>query len=925
MSDEVERRRVKALVEARLFGVHREPLRVGRFELRGRLGAGAMGIVYRAWDPKLDREVALKLVSPWMLSSPERARERLHAEARAMARLSHPNVAAVHEAGEADSLVYFAMERIEGRTLRAWLEEARPSEQRLLEVLLAAGEGLAAAHDAGLVHGDFKPENVIVSSNGVPKVVDFGLASAIQEARAEEGAGLRRGTPEYMAPEQWRGEGVDPRTDQYAFALVVAEALGGEHPLPVEDLAALERAAEAGVPDLDGLSRSARRALERALSRDPEERYPSMAELLEALRPRRRRLGAVALAAAVVLPSTLLVSLSLSSPADRCSLGERRVGEVYDARAQARIDAAFGAVDQRYAGVALERTRERLDAYARRWSASYRQTCEDVQSPELLDRRMACLGARRRALEGVVDVLADADAVVVARANDVVDGLPDPARCRELASAGDAPDPAKRERVASLDARLSRAQALLDAGQSDRARGLAQELLRSARALEHPPSIARAALLLGRVEHARARYPRARDAFFEALAAVQSYVDRELSTRIAVLLALSLSEGESRYEEALRWSELAARASPAPAQDALEAERMWTEAVVLRGLGRNEDALDAALAAYGHAARAFDAGDPRLAAAEARLGYTYLVLNRDEACEWIRRAYERRLALLGDDHPDVAESHDRMARCEMNAGRYAQAREHYERALAILGAVYPSEHRLVARTHLNFAWLLMTQRRYDEAAEHYTSAERGYRAAGNLHHAATCLLNLGHIELRRHRAERGLALLERARAELASHLVQGHPDRVLAEVLRGHALRELGRLDEALAIFERWAETPSARFDALAGIGLAQLERGRPAEAVPALEAALAPSAAPDAHSRAAIELHLARALAASGGDVERARSLAQGARAHYAALGPEGAPMLAEIDAWLARPSLESRASARFGADGLGVFGPRW
>ena len=193
----------------------------GRFVVIGVLGSGGMGVVLSAYDPKLDRNVALKLLRPevWSAASGG-ARERLQREAQAMARLSHPNVVTVYEAGQVGDREFLAMELVDGETLRAW-QRAEPRAWRdALAIYIAAGRGLAAAHAAGLVHRDFKPDNVLIGRDGRPRVGDFGLVSVGAEPRTV------RGTPAYMAPEQWSAaEDIDARADQFSFCVALWEAI----------------------------------------------------------------------------------------------------------------------------------------------------------------------------------------------------------------------------------------------------------------------------------------------------------------------------------------------------------------------------------------------------------------------------------------------------------------------------------------------------------------------------------------------------------------------------------------------------------------------------------------------------------------------------------------------------------------------------
>ena len=278
---------------------------VDRYVIRGAIGAGAMGVVYAARDPALERDLAIKVVKVRGGEDPGAARARLLREARALARLSHPNVVAVYDTGTHGDELFIALELFDGPNLRDWLRAAPRSRAEIVDTLLAAGRGLAAAHAAGIVHRDVKPENIVIGRGGRVAVTDFGIAMSSDRHVADNVAEVEvfAGTPAYMSPEQLWARPSGPACDQFSFAVMAHEALFGVHPFPGRTLDERRRAVRHGPPRVRG---SIARALRRALQVDPAARYPSLDALLTAfigaarVGPRRwsRALVAAALAAA---------------------------------------------------------------------------------------------------------------------------------------------------------------------------------------------------------------------------------------------------------------------------------------------------------------------------------------------------------------------------------------------------------------------------------------------------------------------------------------------------------------------------------------------------------------------------------------------------------------------------------------------------
>ncbi len=336
--DPVGAQRVLAKLQARLLGEAPQHVPVSRYQVLGQIGAGGLGVVYAAYDCELDRRVALKFLHA--ATGDDRAHLRLVREAQAMARLSHPNVVTVYDVGESEGRVFIAMELVDGVPLSTWLKARRRGWSEVRDVMVQAARGLVAAHESGLVHRDFKPQNVLVGADGRIRVLDFGLARRADlvgdaatphaAAAAIAGAGLAEpltaagtimGTPAYMAPEQMEGGDVGAAADQFSFCVALFEALHRVRPFGGADLFLARRAIVEGrihpVPASD-VPAWLDRAVRRGLAPEPSQRYASMREVIAAItleRRTRRRYGlAIALAVSLLVGGGVAASLVLDAP-----------------------------------------------------------------------------------------------------------------------------------------------------------------------------------------------------------------------------------------------------------------------------------------------------------------------------------------------------------------------------------------------------------------------------------------------------------------------------------------------------------------------------------------------------------------------------------------------------------------------------------
>ncbi len=811
---------------------------VGRYVVLRELGRGGMGVVYSAYDPELDRRVAIKLLHGDDRSDrTHQHNRRLVREAQTLARLNHPNVITVHDVGTWSHCVFIAMEYVEGGTLRQWLDRGRHPWPEVVARLAAAGRGLQAAHDVGLVHRDFKPENVLLGTGPEPRVLvaDFGLARAVGEVVADpertldDGTPLPRslvgaeltmtgallGTPVYMAPEQHMGRPPDRRTDQFAFALVSWEALFGQRAFAGKTAAELACTVTTGAitppPSRAGVPRAIHAALRRALSVDPEQRFGDLRDLLAALERTqgggRRRTVVVALATATVVASAAAL---LGRSAPPCEGGPEALAPVWSpGRANALRDAFVG-TGAPYAEATFDLVRAQLDTRAQAWLESHREACEATrvrgeQSEAALDLRMQCLRRRARELDAALEVMQDADAEVVRNAVDAAHRLPQIESCNDLDALQSAlPPPSDddaRTRLGDFEARLARADALRHAGKYDDARDLVEAQRSAAEDLDRADVDAEFSLALARTLQPLGQGEPALTSAKRAVWTAHAARLDELEFSAAITVLAIIADELRKPELAGDWVELArATASRMGNPPTRMAELEHRIAGLHFRAGDYQLALEANDRALALVERADD--DPMLVTLQAQRASILLDLGRTaEGIAANRGVLALRERTLGREHPHTARAHNNLGNAMLNAGDRKAAIDEYTAALDIWTRSLGTEHTDVAMAHMNLANAL-AESGGAVAARALPHYERAIAIWTRLHgpddvRVGVGLSNLARYQLFNDRVAEALAALERS-IEI-SERTQGpeHPDLVYPLLNVSDAQTSLGNFTAA--------------------------------------------------------------------------------------------------------------------------------
>ena len=810
-----------------------EPARgdaIGRFVVLGLLGSGGMGLVYSAYDPHLDRKVAIKLLRH--NASDADAELRLLREAQAMAKIDHPNVVRVHEAGMHGKRVYLAMEFVGGGTLRAWLRMQPRTVREILAVFVHAGRGLAAAHAAGLVHRDFKPDNVLIANDGTARVTDFGIVGVWRGDREEvidppephvprrdsqplsqdlTRPGSIMGTPSYMAAEQFNGQVLTSRTDQFAFCVALYVALYKQRPFRGTSLEEIRISVTQN--KLEPAPRSAdvpswlRRIVVRGLSHDPEARFSSMTDLLAAIErnlTRGQRRATWIGAAAIVALGGGAFAWHARNDARSCD-GDHELARVWNPRVRDEIQASFLASHLPIAATWFVDVSGRLDAWGERWKAGYADACRDHEhAPHVVDLRAQCVGSRLDAAAATIGLLAAGGRDAVEHAVDSVVHLPGVAPCADTVGllSGTAPpdDAIERGQVRLVEVQLENVKALARLGRYPAARALAGHALDAARATGYAPVIAAATLRkasLGELLDPKHAADDLRAALVAALAAGTESIATDASRQIVDALAL-----DGHHDDALRDLRdiMNAIATHAHGDPELAVDVQISDSAAADTLGN----LAEAQAGYEKAvalAKKLPVGDTELDTALDRLGS---LLKREgklvDAQHVLERALALREQLYGKDHPAVASALNNLGNVYRAQAKFDDAKRYYDRALAIRIAAFGPIHEEVATSYLNLGVFFSDRGDEATALSYFQKALAIFEQVrgSDSDDVASASLNVGASEIALGRLAEGRAQLERAVAICAA---SNPNDPRIAGAMSNLAEADLaeGKNEEALA------------------------------------------------------------------------------------------------------------------------------
>tara|TARA_R110002096_G_scaffold259030_1_gene452570 strand:+ start:28772 stop:31786 length:3015 start_codon:yes stop_codon:yes gene_type:complete len=911
---------------------------LGRYVVLVKVGAGGMGVVYSAFDPELNRQIAIKVIRTEALQDTERAHANLREEARAMAQLAHPNVVRVYDVGTQGPLVYIAMEYVDGENLREFAKrhQERGDWRPIFDACMQAGRGLQAAHEAGLVHRDFKPSNVLVSKDARVFVADFGLTRLFSKQTDSGSVGWTSasGTPGYAAPEQIAGQAYDVRSDQYSFCVAMAECLYGREPSSMfRRIAVDKRKGTFGLRRLAPL-------LERGLSKKNEDRHESMQSLLDKLQSRSSsgRKRAIAAVAVTALASTGVLMFVLgaraSGTADACAAGAERFGALWNAQRHDALRTVLAATPYEKHSTYFLDTAGKL---ARGLAEQQHFSCEATykkksQSAELFDRQMLCLNTQATELDAVISMVEDG--VSVEAGQSALGALPSTDECRVSESLLSTPappsDPSSLAKIQSIENKLAQRRALQEYRKPLEALEVVEEAIVEAEALGYSPLITRAEALRAQMLEGLERFPEAREAADRARDAAAKGRD----TRRLVIALLRLASIASTHEDnAAEASAFVATARSLslgvqlPTIDLVNIE--VTSGMLAQASGNHDVAMefaDKGLAILGETHDETEEQEilnARAALLQINASAHFAKNELAEAAALLRTIHELKVLRLGPEHSELATSLINIATVEYKLDKHEEAltllhraRELlqspdakrsdlgqafsiealvqnrlgnlpeavtlYEQTIEVYKELFGEDHANIWRTKANLANTLLALQRWDEAIaiqrEFMVWTNERYGDKSPTSFAAK--LNLASTLVQVHYEDGEVEEAQELLTELMRDLPSGDPTLVAVQLMQGNAFVAAKQYSQGVKAFEQ-------------------------SLALHAITPNLEPS------FTATTTTGLANALWLAGSQ-SRALSVAQEALLHYDKLLPGAASQRAEQVSWIQEKEGELKVNTK-------------
>ncbi|MFN0246891.1 MAG: protein kinase domain-containing protein [Kofleriaceae bacterium] len=662
---------------------------IGRYIYRRPLGRGGMGVVVAAYDPELDREVAIKLITADPVDD-----ERPVREAQAMARLTHPNVARVYEVLRLGDRSAIVMELVDGEELGAWQKRENRSWREIVDAYVQASRGLAAAHRAGIVHRDFKPSNVLVDRDGIVRVTDFGIAR--RDSREVVSGAV--GTPAYMAPEQHSQGVADARSDQWSLACSLYEALYGRRPIGSTGNTGPEPA-DSPTP------RHVRVAIRRALEEDPGKRFATIDDFAAALVATPRRVPIVVATLALALLVSLAVLWTRGEPAS-CQGLDGPIRALWTDAARTQLRERLSATGVGLPAATIDRALQGIDAYAASWVSMRTRICTDRQqgviSAEKLDARMRCLDHRLSETSGLLEALVGADNATLRATSDAVAQLVPASLCldhADLAGAIASPkDPALRAEVDDAENGLARANAAISLGQYERALPLVERAITAGGHADTPSLTARALILRGECEDRLGRFDASLASY--RLAAKNASRARDHAVVADALSRAFLVEGDhlGRRADALAarpFIELAMDSAGQP-NDVRATWLHYLAIVIYDDPGKLEEAVQYERESLAIRRRTLSANHLYIIDSMETLANIEVARgNLEEAERLLQQVLDARIAARGSQDGSVASASSNLGILEFHRGDLLAAMEYFQRAVDIsVAAGHPNRGAL---------------------------------------------------------------------------------------------------------------------------------------------------------------------------------------------------------------------------------------